>query len=583
MAIITEEKMQNLDTDIQHAGEAINEKKVIIPRYGDPFYSLPLAVQKVMETGGFEPFLTEAQLLASTPTISPKAAKALDTGKIWYWGKSEGTTIDAWHDTGLSELDQANKYAEKLVQGEFQKINLNLLSKAGTNILNVNDANDQYVMFIDQFSRMFLYGVDRPVQDYLADVEGLAEKVKPVDFNKNLLEFRDDKDNIYASFNHLSKLFLLGLSNSVQDTLNSDNLSPATNPFVHDSKSIVSDVVHKYLLTCLSGGGVIAPIPFSLAPHDYTPPPELINAKVQQGARLVIDTVYQKDDGVVHPHILEFRNGFLGYRYILGLTPYYNNQDKYENPCIYGSHDLQNFVLIDKFPQPFSERPAEEVPEQKVYNSDDFFTYDYYSGELLFCWRRNYEVKNPRVEVWARRTKNGLQWSSEEKIYDSRSLAGMLLSPSIIFNFSTKLYEMYVVERIDGSVRIRKLTTPTLKSPRWTDVKYFNPIPNANVWHLDVRYVGNKIYALAHDDIMTAPNSSKNLYLGVYDESIDDFTWSDPVLTGEHYDPYKATFTPLLDLENNTISLQIMWSSRSGGAANMWKLYSSKSNSFDLN
>ncbi|HHP8035202.1 TPA: hypothetical protein ACSIR4_004181, partial [Acinetobacter baumannii] len=365
--------------------------------------------------------------------------------------------------------------------------------------------------------------------------------------------------------------------------LNSDNLSPATNPFVHDSKSIVSDVVHKYLLTCLSGGGVIAPIPFSLAPHDYTPPPELINAKVQQGARLVIDTVYQKDDGVVHPHILEFRNGFLGYRYILGLTPYYNTQDKYENPCIYGSHDLQNFVLIDKFPQPFSERPAEEVPEQKVYNSDDFFTYDYYSGELLFCWRRNYEVKNPRVEVWARRTKNGLQWSSEEKLYDSRNLAGMLLSPSIIFNFSTKLYEMYVVERIDGNVRIRKLTTPTLKSPKWTDVKYFNPIPNANVWHLDVRYVGNKIYALAHDDIMTAPNSSKNLYLGVYDESIDDFTWSDPVLTGEHYDPYKATFTPLLDLENNTISLQIMWSSRSGGAANMWKLYSSKSNSFDLN
>ncbi|HHP8033322.1 TPA: hypothetical protein ACSIR4_002236, partial [Acinetobacter baumannii] len=70
MAIITEEKMQNLDTDIQQAGEAINEKKVIIPRYGDPFYSLPLAVQKVMETGGFEPFLTEAQLLASTPTIS---------------------------------------------------------------------------------------------------------------------------------------------------------------------------------------------------------------------------------------------------------------------------------------------------------------------------------------------------------------------------------------------------------------------------------------------------------------------------------------------------------------------------------
>ncbi|MDC5399614.1 SGNH/GDSL hydrolase family protein [Acinetobacter baumannii] len=110
MAIITEEKMQNLDTDIQRVGEAINEKKVIVPRYGEPFYSLPLAVQKVMETGGFEPFLTQAQLLASTPTISPKAAKALDTGKIWYWGKDEGETEDSWHDTGLSELDQSVNY-----------------------------------------------------------------------------------------------------------------------------------------------------------------------------------------------------------------------------------------------------------------------------------------------------------------------------------------------------------------------------------------------------------------------------------------------------------------------------------------
>lgn len=118
MAIITEEKMQNLDTDIQQVGEAINEKKVIVPRYGDPFDSLPLAIQKVMETGGFDPFPTEALLLASTPTVSPKAAKAMDTKKIWYWGKySETETVDSWHDTGLSELDQAKKYVDQSLDG----------------------------------------------------------------------------------------------------------------------------------------------------------------------------------------------------------------------------------------------------------------------------------------------------------------------------------------------------------------------------------------------------------------------------------------------------------------------------------
>ncbi|MDC5305310.1 hypothetical protein NRA40_10465 [Acinetobacter baumannii] len=42
MAIITEEKMKNLDRDIKDIGEANNEDKVINPRYGQPFKSLPM-------------------------------------------------------------------------------------------------------------------------------------------------------------------------------------------------------------------------------------------------------------------------------------------------------------------------------------------------------------------------------------------------------------------------------------------------------------------------------------------------------------------------------------------------------------
>ncbi|WP_252383294.1 SGNH/GDSL hydrolase family protein [Acinetobacter baumannii] len=105
--IVTRTELEEAKVDCKDLGNTLNTKQVINPRWGEPFYSLPLAIQKVMETGGFEPFLTQAQLLASTPTISPKAAKALDTGKIWYWGKDEGETEDSWHDTGLSELDQA--------------------------------------------------------------------------------------------------------------------------------------------------------------------------------------------------------------------------------------------------------------------------------------------------------------------------------------------------------------------------------------------------------------------------------------------------------------------------------------------
>ncbi|MDC4542890.1 hypothetical protein OHV61_04230, partial [Acinetobacter baumannii] len=148
---LTPETFRNLEKDIDDTGKAINTKAVINPRYGEPFYSLPLAVQKVMETGGFEPFLTQAQLLASTPTISPKAAKALDTGKIWYWGKDEGETEDSWHDTGLSELDQATNElrntfgtatnlfdASKIIEGAYINVANNKISNAtGTAVAQI--------------------------------------------------------------------------------------------------------------------------------------------------------------------------------------------------------------------------------------------------------------------------------------------------------------------------------------------------------------------------------------------------------------------------------------------------------------
>lgn len=116
MAIITEEKMQNLDTDIQHAGEAINEDKVINPRYGAPFNSFPRAVRLMMETGGWNFYSTESELLATVPEVVPSVAYAADTKKLYKWN---GTS---WINEGLSPLDQANKYSEALILEESKKI-----------------------------------------------------------------------------------------------------------------------------------------------------------------------------------------------------------------------------------------------------------------------------------------------------------------------------------------------------------------------------------------------------------------------------------------------------------------------------
>lgn len=106
---VTKEKLINADIDVDNLGKAVNEKGVVNPRYGDSYPTLPSAIQAVIETGGFEPFETEVGLLASTPILEKKAAKALDTKKIWLWDGG------AWKDTGLSEIDLAKEYINERI------------------------------------------------------------------------------------------------------------------------------------------------------------------------------------------------------------------------------------------------------------------------------------------------------------------------------------------------------------------------------------------------------------------------------------------------------------------------------------
>ncbi len=44
--ILTKKKLEDADIDVGHAGEAVNTKKVINPRYGEPFKSIPLVVEE---------------------------------------------------------------------------------------------------------------------------------------------------------------------------------------------------------------------------------------------------------------------------------------------------------------------------------------------------------------------------------------------------------------------------------------------------------------------------------------------------------------------------------------------------------
>lgn len=100
---ITKQQLIDASQDAETLEQVVNgdNESNVTSRKGRIYPTIAKALYEVIQTGGFEPFLTQSALLASAPTVPKKAAKALDTHKIWYWDGS------LWTDTGLSELDQA--------------------------------------------------------------------------------------------------------------------------------------------------------------------------------------------------------------------------------------------------------------------------------------------------------------------------------------------------------------------------------------------------------------------------------------------------------------------------------------------
>ena len=99
--------LANAKLDAKTLGEALNDEKVVKPRYGKSYDSFPLLVRKLLDGGGFRPFPNEQAIKDYVPTVTPSVAKDMSTYKLWLWDKG------VWADTGLSELERAKEDAAK--------------------------------------------------------------------------------------------------------------------------------------------------------------------------------------------------------------------------------------------------------------------------------------------------------------------------------------------------------------------------------------------------------------------------------------------------------------------------------------
>ncbi|MDH2661931.1 exo-alpha-sialidase, partial [Acinetobacter baumannii] len=163
---LTPETFQNLERDIEDTGKAVNTDALIEPRYGNPFNSLPRAIRLLMETGGWKAYQTEAELLATTPTVNPSVGYAFDTKKLYLWN---GTS---WIDEGLSPLDQAKVYIDKKI----------LVKTSVLKLFNFVDVNSTPVFSIYKNGTVWIKGLKL---DVAAFINSLNTKV---DFLNSLIK-----------------------------------------------------------------------------------------------------------------------------------------------------------------------------------------------------------------------------------------------------------------------------------------------------------------------------------------------------------------------------------------------------------
>lgn len=465
---------------------------------------------------------------------------------------------------------------------------LNQLDKtASTALYEFNDADGNTVIEFSkdgdiQTPQGGLYETIEQQQDLKNRISGQLEANQ----SNSAYEFNDAQDNTIVEFKESGDIIFGGGRSLV------DELEPLKEKKTLKSLSIKESVTDDFIPVLfqahVNNTGQKSPIFNGVAKQKYTiaNTQDFLNIKISEPAPLRIDTPYFKGlstvkpySQVVHPYICEFNQTVRGYKYIVLLTPFHNTSDFYENPCVYGSNDLQKMELLTGFEQPLAKA---FMNTQYDYNSDNFAVYDHMTGEFCVVYRHSIKQNNvDRAFLKVRKTVDFINWTEFETFKDEAGndlISG--LSPSIIYNPSLNKWMMHSINFYNGTWNLVYQTSDDLVSG-WS-----NPLPtttttNFKFWHQETRYCGGHFITIINDlDSDTVAIDGKGgLHLGISSDGIN-FEYSEQILETPYHNPYKASISPVL--ENRELSFNIMWTDN-GNVVDGWRLYSVKTNSIEVN
>lgn len=212
--IVTRQQLVDAGLDAESLQKFISglDSEDVLTRLGQIYPSLAKLVRILMETGGWKAYSTEAELLATVPTVNPSVGYAFDTKKLYKW---DGTS---WIDEGLSPLDQAKAYIDKKI----------LVKTSVLKLFNFVDVNSTPVFSIYKNGTVWIKGLKLDVAAFInslnTKVDFLNSLIK-VGAGKNYFVFNDVNNLPLIKLNQNKDLFIPKIGNLTEQALLSKKIT----------------------------------------------------------------------------------------------------------------------------------------------------------------------------------------------------------------------------------------------------------------------------------------------------------------------------------------------------------------------
>lgn len=246
------------------------------------------------------------------------------------------------------------------------------------------------------------------------------------------------------------------------------------------------------------------------APNDFAVPYNPVS-KANAASPLSV-TTYDGANQLTHPKALDLGGAWNGYRYWMAYSPYPNDNDDYENPCIAASNDRVTWVTPDGLTNPLDAPSAGDL-SAGAYNSDPHLVYRSDLNQLECWWRYKVPSVNQYI-IYRRTTTDGVNWNAKETMIPQSASDRMSLS---VIHEDGK-YKMWYVFGYTESTDGTTWSTPVSCTMTLTD--------NLTVWHMDIIKTDLGYEGLFCLRVSDAQNTEK-LYHSI---STDGIAFSNPTL-----------------------------------------------------